>query len=73
MNNEIVELKINEHTETLENHGERLSTLEKKDIKHDDNIGMLCEKIDGLIKLYNKMLLAVLGGMAGVLIKILFF
>lgn len=73
MNNEIVELKINEHTEKLENHENRIGSLEKSDIKQENKIDSLCEKLDGLIASNNKIFYALLTGMAGILVKIVFF
>ncbi|AJA49519.1 hypothetical protein CPAST_c34580 [Clostridium pasteurianum DSM 525 = ATCC 6013] len=73
MNNEVIETKILEHDDKIKEHDTKINNLEKSDVKHDDNISQLCEKIDGLIQQNSKLLYAVLVGMAGILVKILFF
>lgn len=73
MNNEVVELKINEHDSTLENHENRIGNLEKSDVRQESKIDNLCDKLDGLIASNNKIFYALLTGMAGILVKILFF
>ncbi|AGK97618.1 hemolysin XhlA family protein [Clostridium pasteurianum] len=73
MNNEIVEIKIQEHDKKIKEHDTKINNLEKCDIKHDDNINQLCEKIDNLISQNNKWLYLCLTGMAGLLVKLLFF
>ena len=54
MNNEIIELKLNEHNAKLDNHESRIGNLEKSDIRQESQIGMLCEKIKKLIDNNNK-------------------
>jgi hypothetical protein len=73
MTDEIVELKINEHTKVLEQHEGRMSVLEKSDVKQESNIENLCDKIDKLIAQNNKWFYAVICGMGGLLVKVLFF
>jgi hypothetical protein len=73
MNNETVEIKINEHDKKLEEHEGKINSLEKCDVRHDDNINQLCEKIDNLISQNNKWLYFCITGMAGILVKLLFF
>lgn len=73
MNNDVVEIKINEHDETIKEHENRIGTLEKSDVKHTDSIENLCEKIDNLIISQNKIFYALICGMAGILVKIVFF
>lgn len=73
MNNEVLEMKINEHDTTLKEHDNRIGNLEKSDVKQESQIGMLCEKIDKLIDSNNKWFYFICTSMAGILIKILFF
>lgn len=73
MNQEVVEIKINEHDEMLKDHSCRIGTLEISDTKQDSKIDNLCDCLDGLIASNNKIFYALLFGMAGILVKILFF
>lgn len=73
MNNEIVELKISEHDEKIKEHDTKINNLERSDIKQNDNIAVLCTRIDKLIALNNKYFYGLMCGMAGLLVKLLFF
>lgn len=73
MNNEVIEIKIDEHENKLSNHESRIGNLEKSDILQESKIDNLCEKLDGLIVSNNKIFYALLSGMAGILVKIVFF
>ena len=73
MNNEVIELKIKEHTEELKEHEGRINVLEKSDVKQETTIDTLCDKIDKLIIQNNKLIYTLMAGMASILIKILFF
>lgn len=72
MNNEVIEVKINEHEEKLENHETRIGKLEKSDVLQESKIDNLCEKLDRLISSNNKIFYALLTGMASILVKMLF-
>ena len=72
MNEETVELKINEHSETIKEHESRLGTLEKSDVRQETQIGMLCEKLDKIIESNQKwfyLAVATLIGIVGFLVK----
>lgn len=58
---------------TLEDHENRIGSLEKSDVKQESKIDNLCEKLDGLIASNNKIFYALLTGMAGILVKLVFF
>lgn len=48
MNNETIELKINEHTETLKEHDERIDKIEQDGREFKTEIKNLCENIKNL-------------------------
>lgn len=73
MNSEVVEIKIENHDETLKDHECRIGSLEKSDVKQESKIDNLCDKIDKLIAQNNKWFYAMVCGMASLLIKVLFF
>lgn len=73
MNNETMEIKINEHDNTLKDHEGRIGNLERSDVKQESKIDNLCDKLDGVINTNNKIFYALLTGMAGILVKIVFF
>lgn len=73
MNNEVIEIKINDHEETLKEHEGRIGNLEKSDVKQESKLDNLCDKLDGVINTNNKIFYALLTGMTGILVKIVFF
>lgn len=73
MNNEVIEVKIEEHDKKLNEHESKISNLEKSDVKQDSKIDDLCDKIEKLIVQNNKWFYALVTGMAALLIKLLFF
>ena len=48
MNNETIELKINEHTETLKEHDKRIDKIEQDGREFKTEIENLCENIKNL-------------------------
>lgn len=80
MNNEILEVKVMEHDKRLDEHDKRfnknedkIEILEKSDVKKGSQIDNLCEKLEEVIATNNKIFYALLFGMAGILVKLLFF
>lgn len=68
-----METKINDHEETLKEHEGRIGNLEKSDVKQESKLDNLCDKLDGVINTNNKIFYALLTGMTGILVKIVFF
>ncbi|WP_373370102.1 hemolysin XhlA family protein [Clostridium tepidum] len=49
MNGEIMEMKINEHTETLKEHDKRLDKIEQNQSRTDTKIENLCDQLKQLV------------------------
>lgn len=68
-----VDERLLTHETRLNGHSNRLDVLEQYKSKSEEKIDNLCDKIDKLIHNNNKWFYAVTTGMAGLLIKFLFF
>lgn len=68
-----VDEKLDTHEKRLNGHSDRLDVLEQYKSKSEEKIDNLCDRIDKLIVNNNKWFYAVITGMAGLLVKLLFF
>ncbi len=65
MNEELVERRIGTCEKRLDNHGDRLDNLEKREAARDVKIDNLCEKLDKQTKSINTLIGTIVTSLVG--------
>ncbi len=68
MNNEVIKVKIYEHSELLKEHSKRLDKIEQDNAEFRVHIKNLCSKIDELTGWIKALVIAIIGTFGGFLI-----
>jgi phage shock protein A len=68
MDDAVVRIKVQEHDETLKEHGRRLDKIEQESAEFRVYIKNLCEKIDELTGWMKALVVAIIGTFGGFII-----
>lgn len=68
MNDEVIKVKVTEHSDILKEHGRRLDKIEQESAEFRVHIKNLCKKIDELTNWLKALILAMIGTFGGFII-----